>query len=41
MHPPTEEGHVPKPLKKDPHTEYPKDFDEHIIVTTERFKITY
>jgi hypothetical protein len=35
---PTEEGHVPEPLKKDDRTIYPQDFDKHIIETTEHLK---
>jgi hypothetical protein len=34
----TEEGYVPEPLRSDPRTKYPEDFDKHIIETTERLK---
>ncbi|MDI4231452.1 hypothetical protein OZ411_01315 [Bradyrhizobium sp. Arg237L] len=35
---PTEDGYVPEPLRSDPRTVYPENFDKHIIETTERLK---
>src|SRR5262249_35854886 len=35
---PTEKGNVPEPLRSDPRTKYPQEFDKHIIETTERLK---